>query len=167
MRVKLGRTECIFDNLNPHFVTNFDVDYMFEENQQFLVEAYDIDDESQPNNLQAQEYIGSVEFQMHQVVTALDQTYSAKVQNPSRKHNGTLKITGEEKQRNHGSQTAVIKIQGSITQESGPVFFILWKFLSPGKYKPVYKSEIKSQERGKQNWNEISLDLHTICSDDK
>lgn len=62
MKVQLGRTECIFDNLNPHFVTNFEVDYMFEENQSFLVESYDMDDESQANNLKAQEYIGSVEF---------------------------------------------------------------------------------------------------------
>jgi len=61
----------------------------------------------------------------------------------------------------------VIKLQGSITSESGPILFLIWKFLSPGKYKPVYKSEIKSQERGKQNWNEFSSDLHNLCSDDK
>lgn len=103
-----------------------------------------MDDENDQNNLKAQEYIGSVEFQMHQVVTAINQTHSSKVHNPSRKNNGTLHITGEEKQRNGGSQTAVIKLQGFITQETGPVFFIVWKFLSPGKYKPVYKSEIKS-----------------------
>ena len=72
MRVQRGRTECIFDNLNPHFVTNFEVDYMFEENQTFLIEAYDMDDDKQPNNLKAQEYIGSVEFQLHQVVTAIN-----------------------------------------------------------------------------------------------
>ena len=58
-------------------------------------------------------------------------------------------ITGEEKKRSQGAQTAVIKLQGNISSESGPIFFILWKFLSPGKYKPVYKSEIKSLERGK------------------
>lgn len=86
---------------------------------------------------------------MHQVVTALNQTFSAKVQNPSRQKNGTLHITGEEKKRSAGSQTAVIKLEGNISQESGPVFFIMWKFMSPGKYKPVYKSEIKSQQRGK------------------
>ena len=26
-----GRTECIYDNLNPEFVTMFEVDYFFEE----------------------------------------------------------------------------------------------------------------------------------------
>ena len=44
MKVRRGRTECIYDNLNPVFVTNFDVDYYFEEQQFFLIEAYDMDD---------------------------------------------------------------------------------------------------------------------------
>jgi hypothetical protein len=47
------------------------------------------------------------------------------------------------------------------------LFFLVWKQLSPGKYKPVYKSEIKSADRGKQTWNEFTSDLHNLCSDDK
>ena len=49
----VGRTECVYDNLNPHFVTNFNVDYYFEESQNYYVEAYDMDDDKQPNNLKA------------------------------------------------------------------------------------------------------------------
>jgi len=48
--------------LNPEFVTNFEVDYFFEETQSFLVEGYDMDDASKANDLSQQEYIGSVEF---------------------------------------------------------------------------------------------------------
>lgn len=44
MKVKIGQTECIYDNLNPQFVTNFDVDYHFEDTQTFMIEAYDMDD---------------------------------------------------------------------------------------------------------------------------
>ena len=50
-KMKIGKTECIYDNLNPNFVTNFDLNYLFEETQTFLVEAYDMDDNSQPENL--------------------------------------------------------------------------------------------------------------------
>ena len=46
MKIKKGKTECIYDNLNPSFVTNFDINYLFEETQTFLVEAYDMDDNS-------------------------------------------------------------------------------------------------------------------------
>ena len=51
LKQKIGQTECIFDNLNPDFVTKVEVDYYFEENQSFLIEAYDMDDNTDPNNL--------------------------------------------------------------------------------------------------------------------
>lgn len=74
MKHKIGRTECIYDNLDPNFVTSFTVEYFFEETQTFLIEAYDMDDDKQPENIKAQEFIGSFEFQLHQVVTSKDQT---------------------------------------------------------------------------------------------
>ena len=43
-RLVIGRTECIYDNLNPDFVTNFKIDFFFEENQQFEVHCYNMDD---------------------------------------------------------------------------------------------------------------------------
>lgn len=46
-----GRTECIYDNLDPKFVTSFDVDYYFEETQSFMVEGYDMDDADRPDDL--------------------------------------------------------------------------------------------------------------------
>lgn len=146
MKVRRGRTECIYDNLNPHFVTSFDLDYYFEETQTFLVEGYDMDDSNQPENLGAQEFIGSVEFQLHQVVTSKDQTYVAQIQNDARKKNGTLKITGEEKKMSAG-QLCCMQLKGSLN-DSGYLFYIIWKQLSPGKYKPVFKSEIQAKVRG-------------------
>lgn len=60
LKQQVGRTECIYDNLNPDFVTSIQVDYLFEESQTFLLQAWDMDDRSQENNLSAQEYIGEV-----------------------------------------------------------------------------------------------------------
>ena len=47
----IGKTEVIWDSPNPDFVTQFEVDYKFEEIQEMLIEAYDMDDEKNPNNL--------------------------------------------------------------------------------------------------------------------
>jgi vacuolar-type H+-ATPase subunit F/Vma7 len=41
------------------------VEYYFEQTQNFLVEAYNMKDENQPQNIKAQEFIGSLEFQLH------------------------------------------------------------------------------------------------------
>ena len=53
LKHQIGRTECIYDNLNPDFVTNVDVDFYFEEVQTFLIEAYDMDEFDRPNDLKA------------------------------------------------------------------------------------------------------------------
>lgn len=87
------------------------------------------------------------------------------IQNPSRRNNGKLKIVAEEKKAGVG-QTASCKFQGEIS-DSGYLFFIVWKQLSPGKYKPVYKSEIKPQNRGRQDWNEFKIDTQTLCNADE
>ena len=45
MKVQKGKTEVIYDNLNPDFVTNITCDYFFEESQTFVLEAFDMDEE--------------------------------------------------------------------------------------------------------------------------
>lgn len=66
----LGRTEVISDNLNPHWIQGIDVDYMFEEQQNFVVEVFDADDPKNLNNLTIQEYIGSFQFTLGKVVSS-------------------------------------------------------------------------------------------------
>lgn len=107
-----------------------------------MVEAYDVDDESNQENLSAQEYIGQLEFQLHSVVTAKDQCFASPLINPARKNNGILKITAEEKKI--GGECACFAIQAEISAP-GQLFYIIWKQLSPSKYKPVYKSEIQPE----------------------
>lgn len=40
----LGKTEIVFDNLNPDFTTSFKLDFIFETHQYFKIEVRDIDD---------------------------------------------------------------------------------------------------------------------------
>lgn len=62
---KLGDSEIVWDNSNPDFVRHFSVDYFFEENQKFIVEAYDCDDENQKMNLKLHDFVGAIEFTLH------------------------------------------------------------------------------------------------------
>ena len=105
-----------------------------------------MENESQKNDLTKQTLIGTVEFQLHAVVTARDQMCEMPIQNPKLKANGVLKITAEER-KEVASDTAMVKLMGEIG-ESNYMFFIIWKQLSNGNYKPVYKSEIKKATKG-------------------
>lgn len=70
--IRLGMTEVIWDNLNPKWVKQFDVQYNFEVRENYKVEVYDIDDEKNLTAFQNHDYVGGLEFCLHEVVTALD-----------------------------------------------------------------------------------------------
>ncbi len=55
---ELGRTEIIWDNLNPKFVKSFRMEYHFEKVQKLLFQIYDIEHEHGP--LSKQDFIGSM-----------------------------------------------------------------------------------------------------------
>jgi copine 5/8/9 len=62
---KLGKTETLRNNLDPHFLKEFLVDYYFEKNQMLKVEIFDDDD-----NDDDKELIGFFECYMNKLLTA-------------------------------------------------------------------------------------------------
>ena len=58
-----------------------------------------------------------------------------------------------------------MQFKGQLSDCSS-IFFIIWKFLSPGKYKPIYKSEVIGTKSGRQSWNGFQLDMFSLCSDE-
>jgi len=81
---KLGMTEVIMDNLSPTWVKSFDVQYHFERREQYKVEVYDVDDENNLNNFAGHDFVGSLEFSVHEVVTCRDQTLERPLENQAR-----------------------------------------------------------------------------------
>ena len=69
---KLGQTEIIHDNLNPEWVQKIQAEFHFEQNDKYKVEVYDSDDDK-AKNLSAHDFIGALEFTLHEVVTGRDQ----------------------------------------------------------------------------------------------
>ena len=62
----------IDDNLNPEWVTKILVDYHFEQQEKFKICVYDSDDNKNLQNLQLHDFIGELEFALHEVVTSRD-----------------------------------------------------------------------------------------------
>jgi hypothetical protein len=107
-----------------------------------LVEVYDMDDDTKPDK--DQEFIGSLEFMLHNVVTGMNQTHKGLLKNPAiKKDCGSIKIMGEQKSQEN-SQIAIFKIDGQCPGVSGNLFLIVWKWMSPGVYRPIFKTECKT-----------------------
>lgn len=57
------------DNLNPRFIKSFSVEYHFEERQRFKVKVFDVDDFTENASLDKHDFVGELEFFLHEVIT--------------------------------------------------------------------------------------------------
>lgn len=94
---KIGQTEVVKDNLNPEFIQTVETQYHFETMERFRVEVYDCDDTADINNFSAHDFIGGLDFTLHEVVTARDSTATKTLINEKKgSETGQIIISSEE-----------------------------------------------------------------------
>ena len=164
---KLGMTEVIFDNLSPKWVKSFDVPYHFERREYFKVVVYDVEDRNNLGNLSSHDLVGELEFALHEVVTARDQTLIKDLECNDRAAgaSGKIHITGDEKE-GRNNEEANFRITANFSDTSGYNFFLIHKSISNTTWKPVYKSEIQTAIHGKFSWNHVSILTSELCNED-
>ena len=81
----VGTTETLQNNLNPEFVTSFEIPFYFERSQKAKFEVFDIDGSSK-------ELIGSAEILLAKAMWAEHQTYTAQLEDLSKKKTGEITI---------------------------------------------------------------------------
>jgi hypothetical protein len=94
-------------------------------------------------NLSGHDYVGSLEFSIHEVVRSRDRILSKPLVNTNRAEgrSGIIKITGEE--RVLGSKEEVeMQVRSTFPNMSGFNFFLVHKLVNGKAWKPIYKSEI-------------------------
>ena len=116
------------DNLAPTWVKSFDVQYHFEQRENYKVEVYDVDDHNNPMNFASHDFVGSLEFSVHEVVTCRDQTLIKPLECKDRAagQSGTIKITGEEKAVS-SKEEVVMKMRATFSSTSNMNFFLIHK----------------------------------------
>ena len=146
------------DNLSPQWVKSFDVQYNFEVRENYKIDIYDVDDFNNLQKFESHDFVGSVEFTLHEVVTQRDQTLARPLENNERGagKNGIIKITGEEKKQGN-VQELIMKPMATLGTTSGMCFFLVMKQIGATNWKPVYKSEIKPYQNGAFHWNLLNL----------
>ena len=91
---ELGRTEIIWDNLNPDFERKFQLEHHFEVHQQFLFSVYDIDCES--DDLSKHDFLGQVECSLGQIATHQGRYERKLYHKDGTKFKGSIIIMSEE-----------------------------------------------------------------------
>ena len=75
----VGRTDVIVDSQDPEWVTQFTLEYRFEEKQEFLVRVYDKDGDDL-NNLSKHQLCGELPFTMSSKIYLFIHLYAALIQ---------------------------------------------------------------------------------------
>ena len=164
---EIGKTEVIMDSLSPKWVKNFEVPYHFEKREHYKVVVYDIDDFNNLGNFAGHDLAGQLEFAIHEVVTAPNQTLEKFLECDERaaRKSGTIKIIADERQ-GINNEEANFKLSGSFSSQEGFNFFLVHKFMGPNNFKPVYKSEITSCLGGRFSWNLVSILTSELANED-
>ena len=83
------------------------------------------------------------------MVTAREQSLTKPLKNPKDpRHKQTITMVGEEVQGQQNTEMVIFTPTAKLQGASGLNFFIIYKNLGPGKWIPVYKSEIKKSLGG-------------------
>ena len=89
-------------------------------------------------------------------MTARDQIMTKTLVNPKLAAGkaGRIVISAEEVEATANTEVVVFNPVGTLS-DSGLCFFIIYRNIAPGKYTPIYKSEIKRPEGGGFKWNQV------------
>ena len=164
---KLGRTEVIWDNLNPDFTTYFLLEFHFEEQTFLKFKVYDVNDKSE--SIQNSDYIGEAETTLGEIIGS-----------PGQQLIKTLRIPGNKESRGNivlrTEQTTISreKIQLKVSAKdlediSGffskfKPFFYVSRVMENGTYQRVYASEHCS---GKSpSWKRFEKLAGELCNND-
>ena len=85
---------------------------------------------------------------MHEVVTARDQMLNKPLVNQAIAKPGNIVIQAEEISATANAEMIIFNPEVKRINSSNLCFFIIYRFISPGKFTPIYKSEIKKPVSG-------------------
>eukprot|EP01047_Picozoa_sp_COSAG01_P050518 COSAG01_NODE_5116_length_4457_cov_5.704161_4_plen_530_part_00 len=167
---EVGKTETIWDNLNPKFSTAFKVSYYFEREQNFRFECYDIDDESQRGNLAAQDFIGATAaVRLSEIVTcAGGRTVALLSREGQDLGHGRITVTAEEMSGANDDVQLSIRGEGlaalNLFGGSDPVL-VLHRAAEDGRWLKVFETEPVMSDVNPR-WSPISISSRKLCSND-
>eukprot|EP00351_Strombidinopsis_sp_SopsisLIS2011_P006562 CAMPEP_0116888362 /NCGR_PEP_ID=MMETSP0463-20121206/23334_1 /TAXON_ID=181622 /ORGANISM="Strombidinopsis sp, Strain SopsisLIS2011" /LENGTH=103 /DNA_ID=CAMNT_0004552951 /DNA_START=243 /DNA_END=554 /DNA_ORIENTATION=+ len=97
--------------------------------ERFRVEVYDCDNAGNINDLSAHDFIGGLDFTLHEVVTARDSKATKAIINEKKNgETGQIIISSEEIKSKGNSTNVVLELSASeLPDMSGRRFFIVYK----------------------------------------
>lgn len=160
---EFGRTEIIWNNLNPDFVKKFIIHYFFEESQKLKFEIYDVDSKSA--KLDKHDFLGKLECTLAEIVIA--NRLVKRLHGPKR-DSGVIIVNAEEL----SSCKEEVTMQYSAHQldkkdffgKSDP-FLAFYRCNEDGSFTVVHRTEVIKRTLN-PTWRTFTINIRLLCNGD-
>ncbi|PVD25046.1 hypothetical protein C0Q70_15543 [Pomacea canaliculata] len=160
---EFGRTEVIWNNLNPDFVKKFIIHFYFEQAQKLKFEVYDVD--ATTADLSKHDFLGRAEFTLGEIVSS--NKLAKKLIGP-KKDSGTIIVSAEE--MNSCKEQATMQFcahnldKKDFFGKSDP-FLTFSRCNEDGSYTVVHRTEVIKKTLN-PTWKPFSVPVRSLCNGD-
>ncbi|KAJ3127828.1 Copine-8 [Nowakowskiella sp. JEL0407] len=160
---EIGRTEVLYDNLNPKFVTKITTPFIFEETQLLRFVVIDIDGNS--TRIEDHDLLGVYETNLSSIITANGRSVMKPLQHPKKKtNNGYIMISATEVTENRMNvklHFAGRKLDKKDFFGKSDPFFVINRGIGLNNV-AVYQSEVIRKTLD-PNWNPFNIAMNDLC----
>jgi copine 5/8/9 len=159
-----GRSEVIWDNLNPDFVKKFVMDYFFEESQKLKFELYDVDSESP--DLRKHDFLGSMECTLGEVVSL--NRLQRPLRGPRQDSGCIILVSAEELSSCKDEitlQFCAVKLDKKDFFGKSDPFLVFSRTNENGTFTVVHKTEAVMKTLN-PTWKPFTILVRTLCNGD-
>ncbi|XP_071156234.1 copine-8-like [Mytilus edulis] len=161
---ELGRTEIIWNNLNPDFVKKFVMHYYFEQSQKLKFEIYDVDSKSA--DLSKHDFLGRMECTLGEIV-ASGTRYTRRLLGP-KKNSGTIIVGVEElsscKEQGNFQFRASKLDKKDFFGKSDP-FLTFSRANEDSSFTVVHRTEVIKKTLN-PTWKPFTISVRALCNGD-
>lgn len=161
---EFGRTEVIWNNLNPDFVKKFIIQYYFEQSQKLKFEVYDIDCESA--DLSKHDFLGRMECTLGEIV-ASGTRYTQRLTGP-KINRGSIIIGAEELSSCKEQvimQFCAHKLDKKDFFGKSDPFLTFYRANEDNSYTVVHRTEVIKKTLN-PTWKPITISVRALCNGD-
>ncbi|XP_005103025.1 copine-3 [Aplysia californica] len=163
---EFARTENVKNELDPKFVTPFNVEYHFEAVQNIRIRIYDVDNSTE--ELSDDDFLGQIECSLGQVVSSSPYTKPLQKKSGEVLTNSIIVITAEEVKE--GCELAMMRFRAKkldnkdFMGKSDP-FLEVSVPQADGNWQVIHRTEVVKDNLNPE-WRPFTVRVQTLCGND-
>uniref|UniRef100_A0A8C9ZLZ2 Copine family member 9 n=1 Tax=Sander lucioperca TaxID=283035 RepID=A0A8C9ZLZ2_SANLU len=165
-RIEFGRTEVIYNTLNPDFVRKFILDFFFEEKQNLRFDVYNVDTRS--SNLSKHDFLGQMFCTLGEIIGSTGSRLERTLSGIPGKKCGTIIFSAEELSNCRDIATMQLcanKLDKKDFFGKSDPFLVFYRSNEDGTFTICHKTEVIKNNLNPV-WQPFTIPVRALCNGD-